>query len=247
MRRWISTRERKADGANNSRPDYDNKEREWLAEIIAGTKKIEYRQIKPYWTKRFGKVSVPFELRLLNGMNPPVPEVTVLIHKITKNRRAANTSCISRKFWDSSTGTSGGRNPRSESFQNRAVSIDFGRRTRLLGVAVIFVTIAIFFFAVFLLILLFLVGLLPKEDIGISPRNDVARILGLALVPIELLLEARLRIGSPREGTHGNLKFPAAKCADSDGRSGAQPFDDLEAALDHGHFFLRVWHSALLG
>src|SRR6266851_3675070 len=39
-------------------------EREWLAEIIAGTKKIEYRQIKPYWTKRFEKVSVPFELRL---------------------------------------------------------------------------------------------------------------------------------------------------------------------------------------
>ena len=31
-------------------------EREWLAEIIAGTKKIEYRQIKPYWTKRFAKV-----------------------------------------------------------------------------------------------------------------------------------------------------------------------------------------------
>jgi hypothetical protein len=28
------------------------------------------------------------ELRLLNGMNPPVPEVTVLIHKITKDRRA---------------------------------------------------------------------------------------------------------------------------------------------------------------
>jgi hypothetical protein len=45
-------------------------EREWLAEIIAGTKKIEYRQIKPYWTRRFEKVSGPFELRLLNGMNP---------------------------------------------------------------------------------------------------------------------------------------------------------------------------------
>jgi hypothetical protein len=29
--------------------------REWLAEIIAGKKKIEYRQIKPYWTERFGK------------------------------------------------------------------------------------------------------------------------------------------------------------------------------------------------
>src|SRR5271157_705464 len=63
-------------------------EREWLAQIIAGTKKIEYRQIKPYWTKRFEKVSLPFELRLLNGMNPPVPEVTVLIHKITTDRRA---------------------------------------------------------------------------------------------------------------------------------------------------------------
>jgi hypothetical protein len=35
-------------------------EREWLAEIIAGTKKIECRQIKPYWTKRFAKVSLPF-------------------------------------------------------------------------------------------------------------------------------------------------------------------------------------------
>jgi hypothetical protein len=61
--------------------------RPWLAEIIAGTKKIEYRGIKPYWTNRFAKVSVPFELRLLNGMNPPVPEVTVLIHRITKDRR----------------------------------------------------------------------------------------------------------------------------------------------------------------
>jgi hypothetical protein len=68
-------------------------EREWLAQIVAGTKKIEYRQIKPYWTKRFEKVSVPFELRLLNGMNPPVPEVTVLIHKVTKDRRC----CFSPK------------------------------------------------------------------------------------------------------------------------------------------------------
>lgn len=61
--------------------------REWLAEIIAGTKKIEHRAIKPYWTKRFKSVTIPFELRLINGMNPPVPEVTVLIHRITTNRR----------------------------------------------------------------------------------------------------------------------------------------------------------------
>jgi hypothetical protein len=80
-------------------------EREWLAQIIAGTKKIEYRQIKPYWTKRFEKVSVPFELRLLNGMNPPVPEVTVLIDKITKDRRAGEyklhiKKVLGFKHWD---------------------------------------------------------------------------------------------------------------------------------------------------
>jgi hypothetical protein len=61
--------------------------RPWLAEIIAGTKKIEYREIKPYWAKRLKSITVPFELRLINGMNPPVPEVTVLVDKITMNRR----------------------------------------------------------------------------------------------------------------------------------------------------------------
>jgi hypothetical protein len=80
-------------------------EREWLAQIVAGTKKIEYRQIKPYWTKRFAKVSVPFELRLLNGMNPPVPEVTVLIHRITKDRHAGEyrlhiKRVLNYKHWD---------------------------------------------------------------------------------------------------------------------------------------------------
>jgi len=80
-------------------------ERQWLAEIIAGTKKIEYRQIKPYWTKRFEKVSLPFELRLLNGMNPPVPEATVLIHRVTKNRRAGEyrlhiKKVLNYKHWD---------------------------------------------------------------------------------------------------------------------------------------------------
>jgi hypothetical protein len=80
-------------------------EREWLAQIIAGTKKIEYREIKPYWTKRFAQVSVPFELRLLNGMNPPVPEVTVLIHRITKDRRAGEyrlhiKKVVCYKNWD---------------------------------------------------------------------------------------------------------------------------------------------------
>jgi hypothetical protein len=80
-------------------------EREWLAQIIGGTKKIEYRRIKPYWTKRFSRVSVPFELRLLNGMNRPVPEVTVLIHKITKDSRAGEyrlhiKKILGFKHWD---------------------------------------------------------------------------------------------------------------------------------------------------
>ncbi|MGA7292301.1 MAG: hypothetical protein WBW53_09815 [Terriglobales bacterium] len=80
-------------------------EREWLADIIAGTKKIEDRQIKPYWTRRFASVSVPFELRLLNGMNPAVPEATVLIHRITKDRRAGEYQLRIRKVlgfkhWD---------------------------------------------------------------------------------------------------------------------------------------------------
>src|ERR1700751_3479262 len=78
---------------------------EWLVQIIAGTKKIEYRKIKPYWTKRFAKVSMPFELRLLNGMNPPVPEVTVLIHRITKDRRAGEyrlhiKKVLGYRHWD---------------------------------------------------------------------------------------------------------------------------------------------------
>jgi hypothetical protein len=80
-------------------------EREWLAQIIADTKKIEYCQIKPYWTKRFGKVSVPFELRLRNVMNPPVPEVADLIQKITKDRRAGQyrlhfKKVLGFKHWD---------------------------------------------------------------------------------------------------------------------------------------------------
>jgi len=80
-------------------------ERQWLAEIIAGTKKIEYRQIKPYWTKRLERVKRPFELRLLNRMNPPVPEVTVLIQKITKDRRAGKyqlhiKNVLGYKHWD---------------------------------------------------------------------------------------------------------------------------------------------------
>lgn len=60
--------------------------REWLAAIVAGTKTIEYRVRNSYWNKRLATIPLPFELRLINGMNKPIPEVTVLISKITRTR-----------------------------------------------------------------------------------------------------------------------------------------------------------------
>ena len=62
-------------------------EREWLADIVAGVKKTEYRDIKPYWTKKLEAVSRPFELRLINGMQKNAPEVTVLVDRVRANRR----------------------------------------------------------------------------------------------------------------------------------------------------------------
>ena len=31
--------------------------KQWFDEILAGTKKIEYREVKPYWTSRLFKVT----------------------------------------------------------------------------------------------------------------------------------------------------------------------------------------------
>ena len=50
--------------------------RQWFAEVVAGRKRIEYRDIKPYWTQQLKRVRVPFKLVLRNGMNPPVPVLT---------------------------------------------------------------------------------------------------------------------------------------------------------------------------
>jgi hypothetical protein len=61
-------------------------QRRWLTEIVAGTKKIEYRERKPFWDKRLQGLALPLELRMINGMNPPMPEVTVRIDKITLSR-----------------------------------------------------------------------------------------------------------------------------------------------------------------
>ena len=36
--------------------------REWFSEILAEDKRIEYREIKPYWITRLRTVAVPFRL-----------------------------------------------------------------------------------------------------------------------------------------------------------------------------------------
>jgi hypothetical protein len=62
-------------------------ERQWLAEIIDGSKKVEYREIKPYWERRLAGITAPFVLRLINGMHAKAPEVTVLVGKVRMDRR----------------------------------------------------------------------------------------------------------------------------------------------------------------
>ena len=59
--------------------------RRWFAQIVAGMKRVEYREIKPYWTERLRKVKTPFKLVLRNGMNPPVPVLTVRIDRVQRN------------------------------------------------------------------------------------------------------------------------------------------------------------------
>ncbi len=56
--------------------------REWFAQIVDGTKRIEYREIKPYWTTRLQKVSTPFALTLRNGYSSEAPVVTVRIDRV---------------------------------------------------------------------------------------------------------------------------------------------------------------------
>ena len=60
-------------------------DREWFVQIVDGEKRVEYRQIKPYWTSRLRAVTVPFRLVLRNGMLPPVPVVTVRIDRVVPN------------------------------------------------------------------------------------------------------------------------------------------------------------------
>lgn len=79
--------------------------REWFREIVAGTKTVEYREIKPYWEQRLQGVTTPFRLRLINGMSLTAPEVTVEIGKVVRNRRNGTfdlhiVKIVEIKHWD---------------------------------------------------------------------------------------------------------------------------------------------------
>lgn len=79
--------------------------RPFLAEIIAGEKRVEYREMKPYWKKRLDGVSLPFELRLINGMQEHAPEVTVIVGRVSRNQRTREyelhiRSVVKHSNWD---------------------------------------------------------------------------------------------------------------------------------------------------
>ena len=67
-------------------------ERQWLAEIVDGSKRIECCENNPYWTNKLAKVEAPFRLALCNGMRPPVPIVTVRIDRVVPSPGAGERS-----------------------------------------------------------------------------------------------------------------------------------------------------------
>jgi hypothetical protein len=62
-----------------------NIKRQFFAAIVAGTKRIEYREMKPFWKRRIEPMKTPFKLRLLNGMTAPVPEAVVVVTRVSRH------------------------------------------------------------------------------------------------------------------------------------------------------------------
>ena len=61
--------------------------RNFFTEILAlpRRKPIEYRNMTDYWLRRLERVGpAPFNLRMLNGMTPPIPEATVRVTKVVR-------------------------------------------------------------------------------------------------------------------------------------------------------------------
>lgn len=65
---------------------------EWFSKIVDGSKRIEYREIKPYWITRVQAATVPSRLVLRNGMLPPVPVVTVRIDRVVPSPQSKKRS-----------------------------------------------------------------------------------------------------------------------------------------------------------
>lgn len=61
--------------------------REWFREIVAKRKRVESRDLKPYWSHRLDALKTPFLLRLINGMQPNAPEVTIVVDRVRRNAR----------------------------------------------------------------------------------------------------------------------------------------------------------------
>jgi hypothetical protein len=78
--------------------------RVWLREIAADRKRVEYREIKPYWIRRLSRVHTPFLLRLINGMHAKAPEITVVVRHVRKNSRLGRfelvlSRIVEVKYW----------------------------------------------------------------------------------------------------------------------------------------------------
>jgi hypothetical protein len=85
-----------------------NIKREYFAAILAQPRRqhIEHRALSDYWETRLSKVGKPpFNLRMLNGMTPPVPEATVQVVKVVRKKNKGEIELhlgkvISVKHWD---------------------------------------------------------------------------------------------------------------------------------------------------
>ena len=85
-----------------------NIKRPFFAAILAQPRRkgIEYRDMSDYWERRLEKVGKPpFNLRLINGMTPPMPEATVRVTKVIRKKSTKEIELhlgkvLSVKHWD---------------------------------------------------------------------------------------------------------------------------------------------------
>ena len=85
-----------------------NIKRQFFADILAQPRRkwVEYRVMSEYWERRLENVGkAPFNLRLLNGMTPPVPEATVRVEKVLRRKSTKTIELylgriLSVKHWD---------------------------------------------------------------------------------------------------------------------------------------------------